>query len=75
MVEVLLVNILLEQEIILRPEQHMASLALIDQKMMVTMRERRGGGMQRRPGNNGSPSGNSNATPGGESPKRPPAAE
>jgi hypothetical protein len=46
------------------------------QKMMITMRERRGGGMQRRPGNNGRPqSGNSNATPGGEKPKRPPAAE
>ena len=45
------------------------------QKMMVTMRERRGGGMQRRPGNSGRPSGNSNATPGGENPKRPPTAE
>ena len=46
------------------------------QKMMTTMRERRGGGMQRRPGSNGRPSpGNSNATPGGEKPKRPPAAE
>lgn len=45
-------------------------------KMMTTMRERRGGGMQRRPGSNGRPSsGNSNATPGGEKPKRPPAAE
>ena len=46
------------------------------QKMMTTMRERRGGRMQRRPGSNGRPSpGNSNATPGGEKPKRPPAAE
>jgi len=45
-------------------------------KMMTTMRERRGGGMQRRPGSNGRPSsGNSNATPGGEKPKRPPTAE
>ena len=45
-------------------------------KMMTTMRERRGGGMQRRPGSNGRPSsGSSNATPGGEKPKRPPAAE
>ncbi len=45
-------------------------------KMMTTMRERRGGGMQRRPGSNGRPSsGNSNAAPGGEKPKRPPAAE
>ena len=46
------------------------------QKMMTTMRERRGGGMQRRPGGNGRPSsGNSNATPGGEQPKRPSATE
>ncbi len=46
------------------------------QKMLMTMRERRGGGMQRRPGSQSRPSpGGSSSTPGGESPKRPPAAE
>ena len=46
------------------------------QKMMMTMRERRGAGMQRRPGGQGRPSPrDTSASPGGEQPKRPPTAE
>ena len=46
------------------------------QKMMTTMRERRGAGMQRRPGGQGrlSPR-DRNASPGGQEPKRPSAIE
>ena len=45
-------------------------------KMMTTMRERRGAGMQRRPGGQGRPSPRDrSASPGGEEPKRPPVTE
>ena len=45
-------------------------------KMMTTMRERRGAGMQRRPGGQGRPSPRDrSASPGGEEPKRPPVKE
>ena len=46
------------------------------EQLFVKMRERRGAGMQRRPGQKGRPSpGGGNSTPGGESPQRPPAAD
>ena len=46
------------------------------QKMMMAMRERRGAGMQRRPGGQGRPSPrDTSASPGGEQPRRPPTAE
>ena len=46
------------------------------QKMMMAMRERRGAGMQRRPGGQGRPSPrDTSASPGGQQPQRPPAAE
>lgn len=46
------------------------------QKMMMAMRERRGAGMQRRPGGQGRPSPrDTSASPGGEQPQRPPTAE
>ena len=46
------------------------------QKMMMAMRERRGAGMQRRPGGQGRPSPReTSASPGGEQPQRPPTAE
>ena len=46
------------------------------QKMMMAMRERRGAGMQRRPGGQGRPSPRDmSASPGGEQPQRPPTAE
>ena len=46
------------------------------QKMMMAMRERRGAGMQRRPGGQGRPSPrDTSASPGGEQPQRPPAAD
>ena len=46
------------------------------QKMMMAMRERRGAGMQRRPGGQGRPSPrDTSASPGGEQPQRPPKAE
>ena len=46
------------------------------EQLFVKMRERRGAGMQRRPGQQGRPSsGGENSTPGGESPQRPSAAD
>jgi hypothetical protein len=46
------------------------------EQLFVKMRERRGAGMQSRPGQKSRPSpGGENSAPGGESPQRPPAAD